>query len=561
MPGGVPWLSVAHFATGLGALGLLWQTRSIRDRAGTALWAAILVLIAASTLVYGVALLTHDVLLRSLLEALTLSGIVWTGFFYCTFALAFTGRAHVFRTYWFRGLVALHGVATVIVLSNPTHHLVLSAFDVESTRGAAVGVATKEPLLFGFAGVVYLTVGAGVAMLVETVSGWGSAYRQQALAMAVSPVFAIAASLVWLFELGPYPHLNLIPLGLLPAVFIDYYALFGREMFDLPPGLRRAGEKSALDDLGSPVFILADDGRIIDMNSAAEDTFGLPRDLALAESISDLLGTDVDLRAGEQRISQLVDGERLTFKLVLSTFETKSGPHRGFTVIMQDVTTEMQRKQRLEVLNRILRHNLRNDLNVVKLHAQQLDLALSDPDELDHVAEIEAVSTDLVDLGEKARWASQALEDATPREVGLGRLLESVATDLEERYERAEITVEAAADLRVVSDPAVLELVFASVIENGIEHTEREGASVAVVAKRDGDASDSVRVRVRDDGPGIPDHERRVIAHGEETALAHGSGIGLWLVHWGVRMLGGDVDFEVDDDGTTVSIRLPAETE
>jgi signal transduction histidine kinase len=64
-------------------------------------------------------------------------------------------------------------------------------------------------------------------------------------------------------------------------------------------------------------------------------------------------------------------------------------------------------------------------------------------------------------------------------------------------------------------------------------------------------------VSVADDGPGIPDHERAVLTDGEETALEHGSGLGLWLVHWVVERSGGRLSFaENDPRGSVVRMDL-----
>jgi signal transduction histidine kinase len=377
----------------------------------------------------------------------------------------------------------------------------------------------------------------------------------QAIAIAITPLFPVVASLVWLLGIGPYPQLNLVALSFLPHLALDVYALFGRDMFELPPGLRRAGERAALDELGSPVFIVASDERVIDANAAAVGMFDVDPDAALGRPLGDLLGHDLAMDAGEQRVDLLVGGERQTFKLVFSRFETKSGLHSGFTVIMQDVTTEIQRKQRLEVLNRILRHNLRNDLNVVQLHAQELELSLTDPERRDHAATIEDISDELVDLGEKARWAAQALEDVRYHSVGLRALLDDVIEDVRASYPGAQVDLDVQESATLHTDPEVLTLVFTSVLENAIEHNDAGEPQVSVTA--DDSDPDSLRIRVRDDGPGIPAHERRVIEDGGETALDHGSSVGLWLIHWGVTLLGGDVDFDVAQSGTTVSIRLP----
>ncbi|WP_424019748.1 histidine kinase N-terminal 7TM domain-containing protein [Halorientalis pallida] len=554
MPLGVSWLAIAHFGTGLAILGLLGPVWSFRSRPGAQLWAGVVVLMAATTFAFGASLLVFDRGVRLLFEMAALTSLVWTAVFFLCFALTYTGRAHLLHSWWVRGLVVAQGIGTALILSNPIHQLLWTDFRLAPAFGAATVLYDKEPLLFAVAGVTYLVVGIGIVMLVETVASYGPSYRRQAIAIAVTPLFPVVASLIWLLGIGPYPQLNLVALSFLPHLALDVYALFGRDMFELPPGLRRAGERAALDELGSPVFIVADDGRVIDANSTAVRMFDVDPDAALGRRLGDLLGHDLAMDAGEQRVDLLVGGERQTFKLVFSPFETKSGLHGGYTVIMQDVTAEIQRKQRLEVLNRILRHNLRNDLNVVQLHAQELELTLTDPERRDRAATIEDISDELVDLGEKARWAAQALEDVSYHSVGLRDVLDDVIRDVRASHPDAEVDLDVRESLTLHTDPEVLTLVFTSVLENAIEHNDGE-PQVSVTA--DDSDPDSLRIRVRDDGPGIPEHERRVIEDGGETALDHGSGVGLWLIHWGVTLLGGDVAFDVGQSGTTVSIRLP----
>jgi signal transduction histidine kinase len=66
-------------------------------------------------------------------------------------------------------------------------------------------------------------------------------------------------------------------------------------------------------------------------------------------------------------------------------------------------------------------------------------------------------------------------------------------------------------------------------------------------------------IRVRDDGPGLPDMEANVLETGEETPLNHGQGLGLWLVRMIATQAGGDVSVERTADGTEVCLRLPTE--
>ena len=68
-----------------------------------------------------------------------------------------------------------------------------------------------------------------------------------------------------------------------------------------------------------------------------------------------------------------------------------------------------------------------------------------------------------------------------------------------------------------------------------------------------------VAIEIEDNGAGIPADEIEVLTAGEETELHHGSGIGLWVVHWVVTRYGGDLAFEHPaDGGSLVRITLPA---
>jgi len=63
---------------------------------------------------------------------------------------------------------------------------------------------------------------------------------------------------------------------------------------------------------------------------------------------------------------------------------------------------------------------------------------------------------------------------------------------------------------------------------------------------------------VEDDGPGVPSHEVSAVESGRETALEHGSGLGLWVVGWAADAIGADVDYaDRDPRGTTVTVTIP----
>lgn len=201
---------------------------------------------------------------------------------------------------------------------------------------------------------------------------------------------------------------------------------------------------------------------------------------------------------------------------------------------------------RLEVFNRVLRHNLRNRLDVVDSHAEALD----DETASDHPQAILEAADRLAALGDRARRIDRLMSrDLDPEEVDLAGELQAVLDDIE-TDEAISVTTDLPADAPLVTDREALRTVLRSPLENAVTYADT-AIEVRVEATDDGYA-----VEIGDDGPGIPEAELEVLAADRETQLQHGRGLGLWQLKWGVAELDGD--FEVTtDDGTTVRIRLP----
>jgi signal transduction histidine kinase len=334
------------------------------------------------------------------------------------------------------------------------------------------------------------------------------------------------------------------------------YAFFSRDMFDMVPAARRIADRAAIDNLGSAVVIVDAGGRIIERNDEAARVLGLPTGAALGGRLAEH-APDVDPGGSGETVTRTVDGTERTYAVTTSPLETAGGTAVGNTVVLQDITAERRREQRLAVLNRVLRHNLRNDLNVVQGY---LDIATDRVEESDLRGMLETASrttAGVIELGEKARTIENAVGGGAggAASVPLRPLLDEVRAEYLAGTD-ADVRIEVPAALAVRADPSVLPVVFGNLLENAVEHAD---VDVPVVTVRAVDAGDGrVTIEVEDDGPGVPDHELDVLDATEETALEHGSGLGLWIVKWGVASLGGTVEFDVSDAGTTARVTLPA---
>ncbi|WP_058827128.1 PAS domain-containing sensor histidine kinase [Haloferax sp. Q22] len=229
------------------------------------------------------------------------------------------------------------------------------------------------------------------------------------------------------------------------------------------------------------------------------------------------------------------------------------GRQYGFS-IYSDITSQRRAREHLQVLQRVLRHNLRNEMNVVLGMAEEIREATADP-RVDHAAARIADHTEtLLRVSEKARTAAAVLDDQRPDEVvDATATVHAVVESRRTRYPAATFDLDLPPSLPVSVGPKLAQA-LANVVENALEHTS-EDVTVRIEAKR---CENDATIRVSDDGDGIPEIEWAAVFGDEDiTQLSHGSGLGLWVVKWVVESAGGRVDYDRRDGWSTVRLTLP----
>ena len=245
---------------------------------------------------------------------------------------------------------------------------------------------------------------------------------------------------------------------------------------------------------------------------------------------------------------------------VVGIYDTRQRWAREAVAVERDRSSRLSRQ--LSVLNRILRHDIRNGANVISGRAELI--AQNGRAEGEHVDAIRERADALAALGEHAKSIEQMLrEETTERQtVDLAAVVESAGDRVQQSYDAVEAKVATPERARVTAHPLV-DLAVEHVVENAVEHNDAECPYVEINASRltrDGEAF--VEVRVADDGPGIPAAEVNVLERGYETPLEHGSGLGLWIVNWIVTESGGGISFDENDPrGSVVTLRFEAESD
>ncbi|MDQ3364453.1 MAG: ATP-binding protein [Myxococcota bacterium] len=239
----------------------------------------------------------------------------------------------------------------------------------------------------------------------------------------------------------------------------------------------------------------------------------------------------------------------------------------GRVLLLEDVTAmrRLENVRRDFVAN--VSHELRTPVAVIRANAETLLAgAKDDPvmgpkliDGLHRNAErLARILADLLDLSR--------LEAGQYRlEIGRVRVqsaVEQALTAVETKAASRGVTVTVAVppDLQVHADAKALDQILVNLLDNAVKYTRPEG-HVWIDAKIE---ADSLRIEVRDDGPGIADkHRQRVFERfyrldPSRARDAGGTGLGLSIVKHLVQSMGGEVGVEPNrPQGSIFWLRLP----
>lgn len=279
------------------------------------------------------------------------------------------------------------------------------------------------------------------------------------------------------------------------------------------------------------------------------------------EDHSKLADIDTDRPPSDEQIGprevavRSTDGEHVPVELRVGFLIYEGAA--GAVLALRDVTEREDRLEHLRVLDRVLRHNLQNDMTVIQGYAETIRDGAPRP-YAGYAAEILTQSRDLLRTVSKERDIVEVIAHLKAVETtDIVNVTRDVADMLRESHPDATIELsapeEATAKATDTIDRALKELV-----ENAILHTKTDTPIVSVTVER---TSDTVTIRVADTGPGIPPEERDVLTREREIEpLYHGSGLGLWLVNWIVRRSNGSITFtENEPRGSIITIELPAD--
>ena len=459
------------------------------------------------------------------------------------FSAAYTGRSPKALPYR-NVVIGLFLVLVGLKFTNPLHHFY---FTTKWTTEPFPHLAIQHQLLYWILlGVSYAVLAVGFYMLLERFYYTGTDSRPLVILISLTAIPAVVTILGGEIE-GALPLMYEPPGVALFAVGTLFVYKRRFEAIRLTSGA------------DEPAIFLDADGHIRDYNQPAhtilpelQGSIGNP-----IESVSSSFADQLT----ENAIFTVTENDETRYYELTSAPFMAGEVQTGQLVTLRDVTDrELYRQQlekrteQLEVLNRVIRHDIRNDMAVILGWSEQLQEHVTDEgkDALDrvlgksrHVIEITEVARDFVD---------SLTEEQNPElePISLRSILEAELATVRDSYSNAVFQV--SGDIPKVSVKAneMLSSVFRNLFENAVTHNDKEVPQITISCE---ETEEKIRVEVADNGPGIPDTQKeQVFGKGKNGLDSPGTGIGLYLVNSLIDQFGGDVWVEDNEPEGAVFI-------
>lgn len=539
-------------------------------------------------------LLVADLPIKLLCFKLRVAAAVITILALVTFVVRHTNRARWIESWRRWCLFAPALLLPLLAWAFPGSDLYWRWLVNAEINGRRIAIPSYGPAFWLHFGYCYALLGLAAALLYRERSRARGPYRAQASLMLLGILLPWVVNAIDLSRVFGFIHVDAVALAFGVTGLAMIPALRRYRLLDLIPVARSSVVQAMVD----PVIVVDPQGRIVDLNDAAERLLERPPDELIGSPVTEAFGRWPALLRGleraeaggepafELRDPDTVEGRSYHARI---SWLSENGRQSCRVVVLRDITDrrqwELDRIERLEAVAAtqakdqflgILSHELRTPLTPLLAVTHELTSDPETPDALRarlalvnrNLSLVSRLIDDLLDLT-RIRNGKLALapEVADAHEL-IRSALEMCEADLRAKGQNLRLEL-AAASHHVVFDPARLQQVVWNLVKNAVKFTP-EGGWIKVGSREVPPADPGGRPRflleVSDSGIGIaPDALDRVFAAfeqgNEETTRRYGGlGLGLAISRSIVEAGGGRLRGTSEGVGRGASFTVELET-
>ncbi|KYC49470.1 MAG: sensory histidine kinase AtoS [Candidatus Methanofastidiosum methylothiophilum] len=445
-------------------------------------------------------------------------------------------------------LMSSFSLATLIIVwTNQYHHLFRSSIFLIEISGVLAFGKAYGPLFWLFIIFFYSLIILGIFLLFQSFNLSNSINRKQKI------TFIIAIFITWTANLIHLSRIIISPLDFTSVSFslMGVVLLIGitkYQLLDIVP----TAYMNVFKNMNDSYIVLGRLNQIVEINPSMEKTLGVTSSSICGKKFDQISDKWPELNREYQDLqskshpnkTNLFKGAK-TYEMDVSDIYDSNNFLIGHLIALHDITNRKKMEDKLiksnkqieelnetlQVINKILRHDLLNKLAVMKsslwLYEEKKDKTL--------LGKLDRSVDGSIELIERIReLESIVLNKGELIPINVRKIAEDVSTNL--HFPSINITGDATA----LADQALFS-VFENIMRNAIIHGKTDRIDVDITTAK----SKKCEIRITDYGKGISgDIKDNVFEEGLSFGDSKGSGLGLYIVKKTIERYGGTIKLE-----------------
>ncbi len=297
--------------------------------------------------------------------------------------------------------------------------------------------------------------------------------------------------------------------------------------------------ENILDHIPGLVYYKDKENNLIRVNEALAEAHGMTKEEMEGKNLFDLypeeeaekyLEDDREVIENREPKLNMVEPWSPEEKRWLSTSKIPyvvDGEVRGIIGISIDITEEKKTQEREELLHTILRHDVKNKVQVVQGYLQLLDQQELTGESRDYLQKALKGNKESMNLLNKIRLLLKAQKEVK-KDVNISNTVHEAVHETESLAKDMGFEIDLqcpSMECKAKAGPLLKE-VFSNIIENSVQHSNGERIKISGEIK-----NDEITCTIEDDGKGIPEEEKKsIFEKGYTTDQKRGTGLGMFIV-------------------------------
>ena len=510
--------------------------------------------------------------------------ITLTPVFWLAFALQYTNNIRWLQPKRFFIFFVAPGIVTLAAYTNELHHLLWREYIFTPVGNLLAFSVEHGPFFWLHIVHSYILVFVAAFLIIRQALRTFAVYWRQAAYLIIGALVPVLTNLFYI--VNPIPELkkDYTPISFALSALILIIGVVRDQLLDVRPVARDL----LVDSMGDLMLALDHQGRVIDLNPAAETALQLESHQIVGKAATNALAAHPILlqhivASGEveDEISLKFHNKQHYYDLRITRLFNRQGQERGQLVVLRDITArkeaeaELQhyaaqleaRNKELDAYAHTVAHDLKNPVTAVVGYAEFLQ-------EISDDTKANAIADRIIQSGHKMQSIINELlffSVVRTKDVAVEPLkMETIVAEAAQRLE-SDITTLQAEILYPPQWPEAyghapwVEEVWVNYLSNALKYGGQP-PKIELGADTSQDeyesASNAIRYWVRDNGNGVPPDLRGrlfTLFDRPDEAIGDGHGLGLSIVHRIVTKLGGEVGVETQEStGSLFWFTLPS---